>query len=76
MTEREKQGGIAALTALVKTPLQGAIGADGHSQQDSSSNASSNGNGKSSNGSSSSSSSVLPPEAFVWVQPAGQRASR
>lgn len=78
MTEREKQGGIAALTALVKTPLQGAIGADGRSQ-DSSSNASSNGNGKSSHGSgssSSSSSSVLPPEAFVWVQPAQQRAKR
>lgn len=75
MTEREKQGGIAALTALVKTPLQGAIGADGLLQD--SSNASSNGNGKSSNDSSSSSSSpALPPDAYVWVQPAEQCASR
>lgn len=74
MTEREKQGGMAALTALVKTPLQGAIGADGLLQD--SSNASSNSKGKSSNDSSSSSSPALPPDAYVWVQPAEQRTSR
>lgn len=64
MTERERQGGVAALSALIRTPLQGAIGADGSAQA---SSASSNGNGS---GSSGSSLPVLPPEAYVWVQPA------
>jgi hypothetical protein len=70
MTERERQGGVAALTALVNTPLKGAIGADGCAASQSST-ASSNGNGAA-NGSSNGSSSlpVLPPDAYVWVQPA------
>jgi hypothetical protein len=66
MTERERQGGVAALTALVNTPLKGAIGADGYAASQSST-ASSNGNGGS-NGSSS--LPVLPPDAYVWVHPA------
>jgi hypothetical protein len=66
MTERERQGGVAALTALIKTPLKGAINADGYMQTTSSNG--SNGNG-SSNGSSL---PVLPPDAYVWVHPAAQ----
>lgn len=74
MTERERQGGVAALTALVNTPLKGAIGADGYAASQSNT-ASSNGNGAangSSNGGSNGSSSlpVLPPDAYVWVHPA------
>jgi hypothetical protein len=73
MTERERQGGVAALTALVNTPLMGAIGADGYAASQCST-ASSNGNGAangSSNGSNGSISlPVLPPDAYVWVQPA------
>jgi len=65
--ERERQGGAAALTALINCPLEGAIDAEGYAQY------SSNGNGNG-NGSSNSSSvislqePVLPPEAYVWVQ--------
>lgn len=67
MVERERQGGAAALTALINCPLEGAIDAEGYAQY------SSNGNGNG-NGSSNSSSvislqePVLPPEAYVWVQ--------
>lgn len=69
MTERERQGGVAALTALTNTPLKGAVNADGYMQSASSNGHSgSNGNG-SSNGSSL---PVLPPDAYVWVHPAAQ----
>jgi hypothetical protein len=66
MTERERQGGVAALTALIKTPLKGAVNADGYMQTTSVNG--SNGNGIS-NGSSL---PDLPPEAYVWVHPAEQ----
>lgn len=59
MMERERQGGTAALTALVSCPLEGAIGADGLAQSGSNGNGSSDG---------SSGLPELSPDAYVWVQ--------
>lgn len=71
MVEREKQGGVAALTALVNSPLQEAIGADGHVVQCGANSSSSNGNGAVNSSSGSNSTvPILPPDAYVWVRPA------
>jgi hypothetical protein len=65
---------------LIKCPLPGAIGADGNAQLDASSNgngssSSNGGSNGSSNGGSSSSLAVLPPDAYVWVNPPRSRSS-
>lgn len=65
MVQRERQGGAAALAALTRCPLAGAIGADGRPVEASNGSSSSNGG---------SGHWQLPPEAYVWAPGHSARA--